>query len=83
MAEGSGGGFSSRIGGNAAHKPQDAYQSRGAKIMQLADMIRPSLSECLKGKHDENGMPVSPERMRGIALNMAQYLVKTMDAEAA
>lgn len=63
-------------------KKMDAYQTRGAKIMQLADEIRPALLKTLAAYRDENGMPFSPERVRGYALNMAQFLIKKQELNA-
>lgn len=68
---------------NSDKKATVSYQTRGAKIMELADVLRPALTEWLRGGHDENGMPFSHERIRGAALTMAQYLVKKNESAAA
>lgn len=57
-------------------KPKN-YQSNGTLIMQIAEeVIRPYLMKKLADCRDENGMPVQPARIRGIALIMAQEWVK-------
>lgn len=53
-----------------------AYVAKGARIMQIADVLRPRLMEKLSGCRDENGMPVQPARIRGIALIVAQELAR-------
>ena len=68
---------------SASIRQGGAYQSRGAKIMELADRLRPVLTEWLRGGHDEYGMPFSNERIRGAALSMAQYLIKKREGAAA
>ena len=51
-------------------------KSTGETIMEIADAIWPSLMKLFEGTRDENGMLVQPARVRGIALNVAQGLVK-------
>lgn len=56
--------------------------SRGNVIMDIAERIRPWLMKMFEGARDENGMLVQPARVRGIALNMAQNIVKEQDNKA-
>ena len=50
--------------------------SRGNMIMDIAERIRPFLMELFKGIRDKQGMLYQPAHVRGIALNMAQDLLK-------
>ena len=45
-------------------------------IMEIAETIRPIIAKFFSGARDANGMLVQPARIRGIALNVAQDLVK-------
>jgi len=54
------------------HKPV----SKGNTIVDLAEKIRPILIKMFEGVRDENEQLVQPARVRGIALNMAQDMVK-------
>jgi hypothetical protein len=53
-----------------------AMPNRGNLIMQVADKIYPWLMEMFQGIRDENGMLPQPARVRGIALNVAQDIIK-------
>jgi hypothetical protein len=59
-----------------------ANQSRGSMIMEIAERIRPWLTEMFQSVRDENGMLVQPARVRGIALNVAQGIVKEQEQKA-
>ena len=52
------------------------HKSGGNLIMQVADALRPYLTRMFENVRDENGMLVQPARSRGIALNIAQSIVK-------
>jgi hypothetical protein len=54
------------------HKPVP----QGNVIVDLAEKLRPILLKRYKNVRDENGQLMQPARVRGIALNLAQYLVK-------
>ncbi len=60
-----------------------AFKSRGTKIMELAELLRPVLMEKLMGCYDENNLPVQPARIRGLALVMAQDLVVFREQQSA
>lgn len=51
-------------------------RSNGGSIIDIAEKLRPWLAKMFEGVRDENGMLVQPARIRGIALNLAQYMVK-------
>jgi hypothetical protein len=55
---------------------QDAFQAKGAQIMQLADLIYKALRGKLDGCRDHNDMPMEPAKVRAIALNAAQRYIK-------
>lgn len=59
-----------------------AVQSTGQRIMELAEKLRPTLQNMFEGCRDENGMPVQAAKIRAIALNLAQNLIKHRDANA-
>lgn len=61
---------------------QQPMQTRGNLIMEIAEKIRPWLARMLGEVRDENGMLVQPARVRAIALNMAQSIVKEQEAQA-
>ena len=50
--------------------------TKGNIIMDLAEKLRPWLMTVFADLRDENGMLVQPARVRAIALNVAQDLVK-------
>lgn len=52
-----------------------SMQTRGNRIMEIAEYLRPWLTKMYAGVRDENGMLVQPSRIRGIALNAAQEIV--------
>lgn len=54
-------------------------QSRGNVIMEVAEKIRPFLLKMFEGVRDEAGMLLQPAHIRGIALNMAQNIVKEQE----
>lgn len=58
----------------------DSFQSTGQKIMALSEHIRPMLLERLQGYRDSEGKSVHPAQARGMALIMAQSLIKQMEA---
>ena len=51
-------------------------KTNGQVIMEIAETIRPIIAAFFKNARDGNGMLVQPARIRGIALNVAQDLVK-------
>lgn len=55
---------------------REATPSRGNRIMELADKLWPGLLELFEGVRDNSGMLLQPAHIRGIALNMAQDLIK-------
>lgn len=57
-------------------KGGDRFQTEGSKIMKIAEAIRPQLVEIFKNAKNSEGLPVQPATIRGIALNVAQNLVK-------
>lgn len=61
---------------HVASKTNQNFQTTGALIMQVADLLRPKLQEQLRGAIDENGMAVESARVRGMALIIAQEMVK-------
>ena len=54
-------------------------QSRGNAIMALAEKMRPFLLKMFDGLRDEHGMLMQQAHVRGIALNMAQNIVKKQE----
>ncbi len=54
-------------------------QSRGNVIMEIAEKIRPFLQKMFEGVRDENGMLLQSAHIRGIALNMAQGIIKEQE----
>lgn len=57
--------------------------NKGAIIMEIADRIWPSLMEMFRGMRDDSGMLLQPAHVRGIALNVAQDLMKKHEAKNA
>lgn len=55
----------------------NALQTQGNKIMKIADILRPFIADMLKNARTADGMPVQPATVRAVALNSAQYLLKT------
>lgn len=51
-------------------------KSRGSVIMDIAEKIRPFVMNIYAGLRDEAGMLYQPAHIRGVALNMAQDLLK-------
>ena len=54
-------------------------ESRGNSIMAIAEKIRPFLLKMFEGVRDEHGMLLQQAHVRGIALNMAQNIVKEQE----
>jgi hypothetical protein len=50
--------------------------NHGNLIMEIAEKIRPFLLKMFTGVRDEEGMPLQPAHIRGIALNVAQSIIK-------
>jgi hypothetical protein len=57
-------------------------KTRGNLIMEIAELVRPHLAKMFEGVRDENGMLVQPSRVRGVALNLAQRIVKEHEQKA-
>lgn len=55
---------------------REESKSKGGMIMEIAEKIRPFLMNMFHGIRDEKGMLYQPAHVRGIALNMAQDLLK-------
>ena len=55
---------------------REEVMSKGNMIMDIAERIRPFLMKLFQGLRDEAGMLYQPAHVRGIALNMAQDLLK-------
>jgi len=55
---------------------REETKSKGSMIMDIAEKIRPFLMNMFNGIRDEKGMLYQPAHVRGIALNMAQDLLK-------
>lgn len=68
--------FASRLNKGGTNDRKDSFQTRGARIMELSEQLRPMISEWLMGCKNAEGMPVQPAQIRAIALNVAQDLVK-------
>lgn len=54
-------------------------ETRGNVIMELAERIRPYLQKMFEGVRDEDGLLLQPAHIRGMALNVAQGLVKNQE----
>lgn len=52
------------------------FSGQGNLILEIAEKLRPHLTKLFKDARDENGMLVQPARIRGIALNVAQSIVR-------
>lgn len=59
-----------RVIRHSHHKPA------GNLIMQIADALRPWLTKMFDGVRDQDGLPVQQAHIRGMALNVAQDIVK-------
>jgi len=57
----------------------EEIRNNGTVIMEISDKIRPFLQKLFTGVRDENGMLLQPAHVRGIALNVAQCIVKKQD----
>lgn len=51
-------------------------RNNGSLIMEIAEKIRPFLQRMFTGVRDEEGMLMQPAHIRGMALNVAQGIVK-------
>lgn len=67
--------------GNVQVVKRAAPVTKGNVIMDVAEKIRPWLMSVLNGLRDENGMLIQPSRVRAIALNVAQDIVKQQEAK--
>jgi hypothetical protein len=56
--------------------PKTPHKTDGNVIMEIADKLRPWLGKIFENVRDENGMLVQPSRIRAIALNVAQDIVR-------
>ena len=56
-------------------------KTKGEMIMDIADRIWPSMMKLFADTRDENGVLMQPAHVRGIALNVAQDLLKNKDAQ--
>lgn len=54
-------------------------QTRGNLIMEVAEKIRPALQKLFDGVRGGDGMLLQPAHIRGMALNMAQNIVKEQE----
>lgn len=66
----------SSTGGVRVVRNKPVHQSIGQIIMQVADKIRPHLSSLFEGSHNSDGMLVQPAHIRGLALEVAEWMVK-------
>ncbi len=57
-------------------------QSRGNKIMEIAEKLRPWFIKMFEGVRDDEGMLLQPAHIRGMALNVAQTIVKDQEKKA-
>jgi hypothetical protein len=53
--------------------------TKGNVIMDVAEKIRPWLMNVFNGLRDENGLLIQPSRVRAIALNVAQDIVRQQE----
>lgn len=74
------GAYGGKYGSGTKRQDAQGFQSTGSLIMEIAELLRPSLMKRLEHCKDENGMPVQPARVRGIALIIAQEIVKQQKA---
>ena len=51
-------------------------QSRGSVILEIAERLRPWLMKMFEGVRDPHGNIMQPAHIRGIALNLAQRIIK-------
>ena len=54
-------------------------ENRGKAIIEIAEKLWPWLMKMFEGERDRHGMLVHPSKVRGIALNVAQSLIKEQD----
>ncbi len=64
---------------NAVKVIRREVQNRGNLIMEVAEKIRPALLKLFEGVHGKDGMLLQPAHIRGMALNMAQNIVKEQE----
>lgn len=55
---------------------KEPQKSRGVMIMEIAEKLRPFLTKWFDGKYNNEGMLVQPAHIRGLALDMAEDLLK-------
>ena len=51
-------------------------ETRGSIIIDIADKIRPIIQKMFEGVRDDDGTPLQPAHIRGMALNVAQGIVE-------
>jgi hypothetical protein len=57
-------------------------KTSGNTIMEVADKLRPWLTQMFENIRDENGMLVQQARIRALALNVAQTIVQRQKKKA-
>lgn len=62
---------------------KESAPSIGQLIMQVADKIRPHIAAMCDGVRDNGGMLLQPAHIRGIALEVAERMVKEERLKAA
>lgn len=58
---------------------REVPMTKGQMIMDLADKLWLGLPELFKDVRDRSGMLLQPAHLRGIALNMAQDLIRKQE----
>jgi hypothetical protein len=61
---------------------RNGHKKSASPIMEIADRLRPWLLQMYAGVRDAHGMPVQPAHIRGLALNVAQDIVKGQQKKA-
>lgn len=59
----------------------EPQKSRGAMVMEIADKLLPSLSRWFSGKYSDEGMLIQPAHVRGLAIDMAEGLLKKQETK--
>jgi len=54
-------------------------KDKGWAIMKIAETLFPWFTEMFKDKRDNSGMLMHPARVRALALNVAQDIIKKQD----
>lgn len=62
---------------------KEVSKSRGAMIMEIAEKLLPAFRVFFKDHRDTTGMLLQPTHVRGIALNYAEYLIKSKEQDSA